>query len=175
MNERRADSCVIRRTIDIDFKDCHCEPLDTAKDYFLSTYWFSTPHKVTTPETRTRTTRTTRTRTTTTATTTTARQLSSVYFKMVFVRSENPICAPPRLSDVFPTKRRLWNSSNVCLIDDGPFSFFQGRLSSASSFHASLLQAIDDALSLALSVPACAVSSSSTLRFPETRVTVLKS
>ena len=29
------------------------------------------------------------------------------------------------------------------LIDDGPLSSFQGRSSSASSFHASLLQAID--------------------------------
>ena len=38
------------------------------------------------------------------------------------------------------------------MIDDGPFSrpFIQGRLSSASSFHASLLQAIDGVLSLAL-------------------------
>ena len=39
---------------------------------------------------------------------------------------------------------------NVRLIDDGPLSSFQGRSSSASSFHASLLQAIDDAMSLAL-------------------------
>ena len=33
----------------------------------------------------------------------------------------------------------LWNGSTVHLIDDGPLSFFQGRLSSASSFPASLL------------------------------------
>ena len=46
---------------------------------------------------------------------------------------------------------RLWNSSNVCLIDDGPLSSFQGRSSSAFSFHASLLlQAIDGVMSLAL-------------------------
>ena len=29
--------------------------------------------------------------------------LSSVQFKMVYVRSEKPICAPPRLKDVSPT------------------------------------------------------------------------
>ena len=40
--------------------------------------------------------------------------------------------------------------SNVRLIDDGPLSSFQGRSSSASSFHASLLQAIDGMMSLAL-------------------------
>jgi len=44
----------------------------------------------------------------------------------------------------------LWNGSNVRLIDDGPLSSFQGRSSSASSFHASLLQAIDGVMSLAL-------------------------
>ena len=38
----------------------------------------------------------------------------------------------------------------VRLIDDRPFSSFQGRSSSASSFHASLLQAIDGVMSLAL-------------------------
>ena len=36
------------------------------------------------------------------------------------------------------------------MIDDGPLSPFQGRSSSASSFHASLLQAIDVVMSLAL-------------------------
>ena len=30
-------------------------------------------------------------------------QFSSVQFKMVYVRSEKPICAPPRLKDVSPT------------------------------------------------------------------------
>ena len=39
----------------------------------------------------------------------------------------------------------------VCirLMDDGPLSSFQGRSSSASSFNASLLQAIDGVMSLA--------------------------
>ena len=35
------------------------------------------------------------------------------------------------------------NGSNVRLFDDGFLSSFQGRSSSASSFHASLFQAID--------------------------------
>ena len=52
-------------------------------------------------------------------------------------------------SPKFP-QRCLWNSSNVRLIDDGPLSSFQGRSSSASPFHASLLQAIGAVLSLAL-------------------------
>ena len=43
--------------------------------------------------------------------------------------------------------------SNVRLTDDGPLSSFQGRSSSASSVHASLLQAIDDVMSLALCLP----------------------
>ena len=45
---------------------------------------------------------------------------------------------------------RLWNGSDVPLIDDGPLSSFQGRSSNASSFHASLFQAIDGAMSSAL-------------------------
>ena len=36
------------------------------------------------------------------------------------------------------------------IVDAGPLSSFEGRSSSASSFHASLLQAIDDVMSLAL-------------------------
>ena len=55
---------------------------------------------------------------------------------MVSMRSEKPICAPPRLS--------------VCLIDDGPVSPFQWRSSSASSFHASLLQTINGVMPLPL-------------------------
>ena len=43
---------------------------------------------------------------------------------------------------MFP-QRPLWNGSSVRLVDDGPLSSFQGRSSSASSFYASLLQAID--------------------------------
>ena len=49
----------------------------------------------------------------------------------------------------FP-QRSLWNCSNVRVTVDGPLSSFQGRSSSASSFHASLLQAIDGVMSLAL-------------------------
>ena len=44
----------------------------------------------------------------------------------------------------------LWSSFNVRLTDDGPFSSFQGRSSSASSFHASLFQMIGGVMSLAL-------------------------
>ena len=39
--------------------------------------------------------------------------------------------------------------SGVCLTDDGPLSSFQGRSSSVSSFHASLLQVIVGLMSLA--------------------------
>ena len=48
------------------------------------------------------------------------------------------------------TLRCLRNGSNVRLIDDGPVFSPPGRSSSAFSFHASLLQAIDGAISLAL-------------------------
>ena len=44
----------------------------------------------------------------------------------------------------------IWNSSSVRLIDDGTLSSFQGRSSSVSSLHASLLQAIDGVFSLIL-------------------------
>ena len=44
----------------------------------------------------------------------------------------------------------LGNRSTVPLIDINPLLFFQGRSSSASSFLASLLQAIDGVMSLAL-------------------------
>ena len=57
---------------------------------------------------------------------------SSVQFKMVCMRSEKPICAPPCLSEVSTM------SPLTRLTDDGPLSSFQGRSSSASSFHASL-------------------------------------
>ena len=53
------------------------------------------------------------------------------------------------VSQKFP-QRRQGNSSNVRLTDDGRLSSFQGRSSSASSFHASLLQAIDGVMSLAM-------------------------
>ena len=54
------------------------------------------------------------------------------------------------ISQKFP-QRCLCNGSTVRLIDDGPFLSFEGRSSRASSFHASLLKAIDSVLSLALS------------------------
>ena len=44
----------------------------------------------------------------------------------------------------------LWNGFNVRLIDDDPFSSFQGKLSSTSSFHSSLFQRISGAMPLAL-------------------------
>ena len=70
------------------------------------------------------------------------------------------------VSQTFP-QCCLWNGSNVCLIDDGPLSSFQ-RLTSASSFHASLLQAIDGVMSLAMCPQV--VSSFSTFRiFREAR------
>ena len=68
---------------------------------------------------------------------------------MVSVRWEKPICASPRLSEVsltLPLKRCQYSS----MIKDGLVSSFEGRSSSASSFHASLPQAIDGVMSLAL-------------------------
>ena len=53
------------------------------------------------------------------------------------------------ISQKFP-QRCLWNGSNVRLIDEGPLSSFQGRSTSVSSFHASLLQVIDGVMSLVL-------------------------
>jgi len=67
------------------------------------------------------------------------------------------------VSQKFP-QRCLRNGSNVRLTDDGPLSSFQGRSSNASSFHASLLQAIDGVMSLRGFVPAGSVSSFSTLQ-----------
>ena len=74
-------------------------------------------------------------------------QFSSFQFKMVSMRSEKSICALPRLS-----LRRFPNVAFemvpiVGLFDDGPLSSFQGRSSSAFSFHASLPQAIDGVMS----------------------------
>ena len=62
------------------------------------------------------------------------------------MRSEKPICAPPRLSEVSPTLplKRFQCS------DDGPLSSFQGRSSSALSFNASLRQPINGVMSFAL-------------------------
>ena len=53
------------------------------------------------------------------------------------------------VSQKFP-QRCLWNGSYVRLTDDGPLSFFEGRSSNASSFHVSLLKAVDGVMSLAL-------------------------
>ena len=58
----------------------------------------------------------------------------SVQFKMVSMSSKKDI-----ITRSTPSLRR--SRSNVGLIDNGPLSSFQGRSSSASSFHASLLQA----------------------------------
>ena len=84
---------------------------------------------------------------------------------MICMRSEKPIklCVPPRLSEVSTTSpSNVPNGFNVRLTDDGPFASFQGRLSSASSFNASFLQAIDGVMALA-SCPQV-VSSSSTFQ-----------
>ena len=64
----------------------------------------------------------------------------------------------------------LWNSSSVRLIDDGRLSSFQGRSSRASSFNASLLQAIDGVLSLAL-CPQVVSQASQHFRSSEKRAT----
>ena len=64
-------------------------------------------------------------------------QISSTWY---LCARKSPYTLHP-VSQTFP-QRCLWNGSNVRLIDDGFLSAFQGRSSSASSFHASLLQAI---------------------------------
>ena len=53
------------------------------------------------------------------------------------------------ISQKFP-QQTFETVSNVRLIDDGPLSSFQGRSSSASSFHVPLLQPIDGVMFLAL-------------------------
>ena len=57
-------------------------------------------------------------------------QLGSVQLKIVSRRLKKPTCA-----------------SNIRLIDNGLLSSFQGRSSSSSSFHASLLQVINGVMS----------------------------
>ena len=68
-----------------------------------------------------------------------------VQFKMVSMCLEKPICTPPCLSEVSPALplKRFQCSSDY----DGPLSSFQGRSSSASSFHISLLQVINGVMS----------------------------
>ena len=58
-------------------------------------------------------------------------------------------CSRP-VSQKFP-QCCLWNSSNICLTDDGPFSSFWGRSLCASSFQARPLQMTDGVMSLDLS------------------------
>ena len=85
---------------------------------------------------------------------------SSVQFSFYVLRKAHNYVLHP-VSQKFP-QRCLWNGSNVRLIDDGPLSSFQGRLSSASSFHTS---PPDDRWCDVLgSVPAGSVSSFSTLQ-----------
>ena len=72
------------------------------------------------------------------------------------------------VSPALPLKR--FQCSNVRLIDDGPLSSFQGRSSSAFSFHACLLQAIDGVMSLAL-CPQVVSQASQHFRFSEKQAT----
>ena len=63
------------------------------------------------------------------------------------------LCAQKSPYVLHPVSPKFPQCCNVRLIDDGSPSWtpsFQGRLSSASSFHTSLLQAIDGVMSLAL-------------------------
>ena len=71
------------------------------------------------------------------------------------------VCAPPCLSDVSPTLPL--KQSQCHLIDSGPLLFFQGRLSTSSSFHISLLQAVRGVMSLALCPQVVSLRSSLTL------------
>ena len=64
------------------------------------------------------------------------------------MRLENPICAPPCLSEV--PQHCLRNGSSVCLIDDGNLSSFKGSSSSTSFLNAPFLQVINGVMSLAL-------------------------
>ena len=72
---------------------------------------------------------------------------ATAQLKVVSMRSENPYALHPSLNT---PKRCLLNSFNVRLTDDGPLSRFQRRSSSASSFHAYLLQMIGGVMFLAL-------------------------
>ena len=82
--------------------------------------------------------------------------MTSLYlFSSVQFSSRWYLCARKSPYALHPVSQKfsqscLWNSSNVRLTDDGPLSSFQGRSSSASSFHASLLQASSGVMSLAL-------------------------
>ena len=75
-------------------------------------------------------------------------QFSSVQDDIYALRKAHNYVFHP-VSQKFP-QHCLGNSPNVHLTDDGPLSSFQGRLSSASSFHAFLFQTINGVMSLAL-------------------------
>ena len=99
-----------------------------------------------------------------------SRQFSSVQFSSRwYLRARNSPYALHPVSQKFP-QRCLGNGSNVRLTDDGPLSSFQGRSSSASSFHASLFQAISGVMSLAL-CPQVMSQVSQHLRSSEKQVT----
>ena len=70
-------------------------------------------------------------------------------WKSPYAPSPPPPPPPPPVSQKFPQRCR-WNVCNVLLIDDGPLSSYLGGSFSASSFNASLLQAINGVVSLAL-------------------------
>ena len=77
----------------------------------------------------------------------------SVQFKMVSVHLEKPIIY--KYMYTTPSLRKfpqccLWNCFSVCLTDDGPLSSFQGRLSTASSFHTSFLQWFSSVLGISV-------------------------
>ena len=89
-----------------------------------------------------------------------AAQFSSVQFKVVSMRSEKVhMRSTPSLTQL--PNVAFETVPVFSLTDDGPFSSFQGKSSSASSFHASLLQEIDGVNVLGF-VPADSVSSSPT-------------
>ena len=65
------------------------------------------------------------------------------------MRSEKPICAPPRLSDVSHPQRCLWNGSSVRRIDDDPQSISQSV--SQSSVNQSVSQSVGRSVSQSVS------------------------
>ena len=67
----------------------------------------------------------------------------------IYALGKSHMCSTPSFRS-FPNVGFETVQKNVRLIDDGLLSPFQGRSSSASSFHASLVQPIDSVMSLAL-------------------------
>ena len=91
------------------------------------------------------------------------KQISSVQFKMVSLHSEKPICIPPHLASLRSFPNLAFEMVPMFVWLTMAFSRpFQGRSSSPSSFHASLLQWIDGDV-FGFVVPTGIVSSSSTL------------